>query len=116
MRVEKEKKSLSVNRAWLYVLLGGGLEIVWATGFKYEAIPSLIVLIALLVSFDLIIRAATVIPIGTVYAVFAGMGTIGTTVVEGVMEGGILPLKVVVILFLLLCIIGLKTTSKGGKV
>lgn len=113
--MEKEKKSLSVNRAWFYVLFGGVLEIVWATGFKYEAIPSLVVLIALLVSFDLLTRAATVIPIGTVYAVFAAMGTIGTTIIEGVMEGGILPLKAAVILFLLLCIIGLKTTSNGGK-
>ncbi|TKC16386.1 DMT family transporter [Robertmurraya kyonggiensis] len=113
--MEKKKKSISVNRAWIYVLVGGGLEIVWATGFKYEEIPSLVVLIALLVSFDLLTRGATVIPIGTVYAVFVGIGTIGTTVVEGIMEGGILPLKAGVILFLLLCIIGLKTTSKGGK-
>jgi len=113
--MEKKNKRLSGNQAWIYIIFGGLLEIVWATGFKYEGIPSLVVLIALLVSFDLIIRAATVIPISTVYAVFAGMGTIGTTIVESVMEGGILPLKAAAILFLLICIIGLKITSKGGK-
>lgn len=38
----KEKKPLSPNRAWLYVVLGGLLEIVWASGFKYEQIPQLV--------------------------------------------------------------------------
>jgi len=107
----KEKKPLSPNRAWLYVVLGGLLEIVWASGFKYEQVPQLVVLIALLASFDLIIRATGALPVGTVYAVFAAMGTIGTTAVEAVMSGGISPTKVGVLLLLLLCILGLKLTS-----
>lgn len=112
----KKEKVLSQNRAWLYIALGGALEIVWASGFKYEAIPPVIVLISLLVSFDLIIRAAKVIPIGTAYAVFAGIGTIGTVVVEAVFEkGNISPLKIGIILLLLAFIIGLKLTSGGGR-
>lgn len=54
---EKAGKRISDARAWSYVILGGLLEIVWASGFKYEAVPGLVVLIALLASFDLIIRA-----------------------------------------------------------
>lgn len=112
----KKEKVLSQNRAWLYIAIGGALEIVWASGFKYEAIPSLIVLISLLVSFDLIIRAAKVIPIGTAYAVFAGIGTIGTVTVEAVFEkGDISLLKIGIILLLLVFIIGLKLTSDGGR-
>jgi len=111
-----EKKPISEARAWTYVVLGGMLEIVWASGFKYEAIPPLVVLIALLTSFDLIIRATKVLPVGTVYAVFAGMGTLGTTVVEIVMSGGsVSALRVAFILLLLLCIIGLKLSSGSGK-
>jgi paired small multidrug resistance pump len=110
----KEKKPLSPNRAWLYVVLGGLLEIVWASGFKYEQIPPLVVIIALLTSFDLIVRATGVLPVGTVYAVFAAMGTVGTTAVEAVMSGGISPAKVMIILLLLLCILGLKLTSDRG--
>ncbi|MFD0715746.1 DMT family transporter [Paenibacillus sp. GCM10027626] len=106
---------MSETKAWSYVILGGLLEVVWASGFKYEAIPSLVVLISLLTSFDLIIRAAKVLPIGTVYAVFAGMGTLGTTIVEMVWSGGAIhPLRIVFILTLLACIIGLKLTSKGS--
>lgn len=108
---EKPKRKIPPNRAWLYVVLGGLLEIVWASGFKYEQIPSLVVIAALLASFDLIIRAAGVLPVGTVYAVFAAMGTIGTTAVEAVVSRGISPAKACVILLLLLFVIGLKLTG-----
>jgi len=108
---KKGKKPLSPNRAWTYVILGGMLEVVWASGFKYEQIPSLIVIAALLASFDLIIRASGALPVGTVYAVFTAMGTVGTTAVEAVVSGGIPLIKACIILLLLLCIIGLKLTS-----
>jgi paired small multidrug resistance pump len=112
----KTDKRISEARAWTYVLLGGLLEIVWASGFKYEGIPSIVVLVSLLTSFDLIIRATKALPVGTVYAVFAGMGTLGTTIVEIVMSGGTVSmLRIVFILLLLVCIIGLKLSSKGSE-
>ena len=115
MADNKEKQPISEARAWTYVVLGGLLEIVWASGFKYEAIPPLVVLVALLTSFDLIIRATKALPVGTVYAVFAGMGTLGTTVVEIVMTGGsVSALRIAFILLLLACIVGLKL-SGGGR-
>ncbi|MFC5701459.1 DMT family transporter [Cohnella faecalis] len=102
----------SRNRAWAYVLLGGALEIIWASGFKYDAVPMIVVIISLLVSFDLIVRATKVLPVGTTYAVFAGIGTVGMVVVEAVAEGGEIGLgKVGLVLLLLLFIIGLKLTS-----
>ncbi|QBD75292.1 hypothetical protein EPA93_04475 [Ktedonosporobacter rubrisoli] len=101
--------------AWPFVIIGGALEIVWASGFKYEAIPPIVVLVALLVSFDLFVRACKVIPVGTAYAVFVGMGTIGTTIVEGLFSAQSFNLvKVPIILFLLLCLVGLKLTSGEG--
>lgn len=106
---------MSESKAWLYVIIGGLLEVIWASGFKYEAIPPIVVIISLLTSFDLIIRAAKVLPIGTVYAVFAGMGTIGTTIVEIIFSGGIVsPLRIAFVLLLLACIVGLKLTAKGS--
>lgn len=111
-KAAKPTKPLSKNRAWAYVFIGGALEIVWASGFKYEAVPSVVVLVSLLVSFDLIIRATKVLPVGTTYAVFAGIGTIGTVAVEAVFSGGsISPVKVLIVLLLLAFIIGLKLTS-----
>lgn len=112
---KKQAAPISKNRAWLYVAAGGALEIVWAMGFKYEAVPSWLVLISLLLSFDLIIRASKALPIGTVYAVFAGIGTVGTVIVEAVMEGSISPAKVGIILLLLVFIIGLKLSAGGSE-
>ncbi|MBH5320911.1 hypothetical protein I6N90_24290 [Paenibacillus sp. GSMTC-2017] len=112
----KIEKQISESRAWTYVFIGGLLEIVWASGFKYEQINGIVVLIALFVSFDLIIKATKVLPVGTVYAVFAGMGTLGTTIVEIVMSGGsISMLRIAFILLLLACIVGLKLSSKGSE-
>jgi len=110
----KNKKNavISANRAWAYVFIGGALEIVWASGFKYEAVPVFVVLAALLVSFDLVIRATKVLPIGTTYAVFTGIGTVGMVAVEAVAERGNISLvKIGLVLVLLLFIIGLKLTS-----
>jgi paired small multidrug resistance pump len=116
MSEEKKAKPLSKSRAWAYVWIGGALEIVWASGFKYEAVPPVLVIISLLVSFDLIIRATKALPVGTTYAVFTAIGTIGTVAVEAVFSGGqITWLKVVLVFLLLLCIVGLKLTSKEGE-
>lgn len=112
----KKDRPISKNRAWTYVLIGGALEIVWASGFKYEAIPSPVVLVALLASFDLIIRATRVLPVGTTYAVFAGIGTVGMVAVEAVAEQGDISLvKIGLVLLLLLFLVGLKRTSGGDK-
>ncbi|MBT2576208.1 hypothetical protein J7E43_01945 [Bacillus sp. ISL-8] len=107
---------MSESKAWLYVIIAGLLEIIWASGFKYEAVPTLLVIVSLLGSFDLLIRSTKVLPIGTVYAVFAGMGTIGTAIVESIISGAaISSLRIVFILLLLASIVGLKLTAKGSE-
>ncbi|HEY8528772.1 MAG TPA: SMR family transporter [Paenibacillaceae bacterium] len=99
-------------RAWWMVAAGGAMEIVWASGFKYPEVPSILVIAALLLSFDLLIRAARVLPVGTVYAVFTGIGTLGTTAVEAIVSGNFGIGKLLLILLLLACIIGLKLTGE----
>lgn len=107
---------MSESKAWLYVIIAGMLEIIWASGFKYEAIPTLLVIVSILGSFDLLIRSTKTLPVGTVYAVFAGMGTIGTTIVEIVFSGEpVSPLRITLILVLLASIVGLKLTSKESE-
>jgi len=101
------------NLAWLFVITAGLLEIVWATGLKYEFIPPLIVLLAVILSFELFVRATKIIPIGTGYAAFVGIGTIGTVVVEAIIaRGNFSWLKGSIILVLLLCMIGLRLSSE----
>lgn len=110
-----KRRPLTKNEAWLCVIGSGLLEIVWASGFKYEEVPSIAVIVALICSFDLIIRAAKVLPVGLVYAVFAGIGTVGTVVVDMIFSGGSISfVKIALVLFLLLCIVGLKLTGEKG--
>jgi quaternary ammonium compound-resistance protein SugE len=70
---------------WLLLLLAGLFEIGWAIGLKYtEGLtrlwPSVATIVAMLVSFLLLGRAVRDLPLGTAYAIWTGMGTIGTAV------------------------------------
>jgi paired small multidrug resistance pump len=105
------EKTLSHGRAWVYVLMGGILEIVWAVSFKTGSI-GLHTLIAIFASFDLLIRAAKVLPVGTVYAVFAGIGSVGTILAGALyLKEPLSAVKVIFVLLLVVFIIGLKASE-----
>ena len=69
--------------AWLVLILAGGLEIGWAIGLKYtdgftRLVPTIATLAAMAVSMTLLGLAVRVLPVGTAYAVWTGIGTVGT--------------------------------------
>ncbi|WP_430396862.1 quaternary ammonium compound efflux SMR transporter SugE [Ferrovibrio sp.] len=69
--------------AWLILLLAGLAEIGWAVGLKYtegfsRLIPSLLTASAMIVSLALLGLALKTLPLGTAYAVWTGVGTVGT--------------------------------------
>lgn len=115
---KKQKKEITEGTAWIFLIIAGLIEIYWATGLKTNSM-GILTLLAILLSFDLLIRATKNIPIGTAYAVFTGIGTIGTILVD--MFYFHEPFKLIKILLILLLagfIIGLKfsdgTVKKGG--
>jgi quaternary ammonium compound-resistance protein SugE len=68
---------------WLYLLLAGLLEIVWAVGLKYthgftRLWPSLATVAVMAASFFLLSLSLKTIPVGTAYAVWTGIGAAGT--------------------------------------
>lgn len=70
---------------WLILLLAGLMEVGWAVGLKYtegftRLVPSVLTLIAMGISFWLISIALKTIPMGTVYAVWTGIGAVGTVI------------------------------------
>ena len=102
--------------SWFYLFAAGLLEIVWAIGLKYTAgftrlVPSAITLAAMVVSVWLLALALRTIPVGTGYAVWTGIGAVGTAILGivlfaepatigrlaclGVIVAGILGLKLV---------------------
>ena len=71
---------------WMLVLIAGILEIVWALGFKYVGRDAplwqhLIIFTALIASFALLIEALKVLPAGTAYAVWTGIGAVGVAAI-----------------------------------
>ncbi|HSA92832.1 MAG TPA: multidrug efflux SMR transporter [Terriglobales bacterium] len=70
---------------WFYLFLAGVFEIVWAIALKYSegfsrALPTGIVFTAGFASFWLLGLAAQKLPIGTAYAVWTGIGAVGTAI------------------------------------
>jgi len=71
--------------AWLCLFLAGLLEIVWALGLKYTTgftrlVPSAVTVAAMLASVVLLGIALRTLPVGTGYAVWTGIGTVGTAI------------------------------------
>ena len=76
----------TVSHYWIMLLVAAGLEIVWAVGLKYtegftRLWPSVGTILAMAASMYLLARAAEGLPIGTAYAVWTGIGAVGTAVV-----------------------------------
>lgn len=101
---------------WLYLGLAGLLEIVWAVGLKYTVgftrlWPSVVTIFAMVASVWLLAVAVKTIPVGTGYAVWTGIGAVGTAILGivlfaepatgarlaciGLIVAGILGLKIV---------------------
>lgn len=103
---------------WLTVVLGAAFEVSWVVGFKHATTLGewLLTGIAVYLSFYFLIRASRHIPAGTAYAVFVGLGTLGTTSVGMLAFGEPVSFtKVGLIALLLVGIGGLQVTTKGGR-
>jgi quaternary ammonium compound-resistance protein SugE len=102
--------------AWLYLIIAGIFEVVWAIGLKYtdgftRLWPSVGTVAAMAISFWLLAAALRTIPVGTGYAVWTGIGAAGTAVM------GILlfsesqaVFRVISLLLIVVGIIGLKVS------
>ncbi len=103
--------------AWVALIVAGIFEVVWAIGLKYshgltELVPATVTLIGMIVSMALLAVAVKIIPVGTAYTIWVGIGAVGTALL------GILLFKEPVtvsrigfIILILLGVIGLKLTG-----
>lgn len=71
--------------AWLLLLIAGFFEMGWAIGLKYtegftKPLASTLTIAAMAVSFWLLAIAMKTLPVGTSYAVWVGIGAIGTAI------------------------------------
>ncbi len=71
--------------AWIYLIGAGLLEIGWAMGLKHtqgftRLVPSLLTVTCMAASFWLLALALKTLPIGTAYAIWTGIGAVGTAI------------------------------------
>lgn len=105
---------------WLCLIIAGLLETGWAIGIKYTKgftvlWPSVATVAAMIASFWLLGRALKTIPIGTGYAVWTGIGAVGTAVLGMALFGEPrTPARLVCLLFIVGGIVGLKIFTPPG--
>ncbi|AZO77917.1 MULTISPECIES: quaternary ammonium compound efflux SMR transporter SugE [unclassified Bosea (in: a-proteobacteria)] len=78
--------------AWTYLFFAGLFEIGWAIGLKYthgftRLIPTVLTVGSMVVSLGLLGLALKSLPLGTAYAIWTGIGTIGTAILGIVLFG-----------------------------
>jgi quaternary ammonium compound-resistance protein SugE len=71
--------------AWTYILIAGCFEIVFALGLKYtegftRLWPSLLTVVAGVASFLILSQSLKTLPVGTGYAMWTGIGAVGTAI------------------------------------
>jgi len=99
---------------WLIVLIAGLMETGWALGLKYsdgftKPVPSVLTVIGALASFWLLSIAMKDLPVGTAYAVWVGIGAVGTAVMAVILFGDPVNLmRVTGVLLILAGIVALK--------
>lgn len=107
--------------AWVLLVVAGFLEVTWAIGLKYtegftRLVPSVLTIAAIVASMWLLSIAARTLPIGTAYAVWVGIGSLGAAIMGVVLFRE--PLSIargVFLALLLVSIVGLKLTASGGN-
>ena len=103
--------------AWIYLIIAGILEIGWAIGLKYtegwtKLYPSLITVVLMIASFQFLSMALKTLPIGTAYAIWTGIGAVGTALLGMFVFGEPRDFtRISCILLIVAGIIGLKLTS-----
>jgi len=78
--------------AWTYLIFAGLLEVVWAFAMKLSVgftrpLPAAVTILAMILSFGLLSLAMRVLPLGTAYMIWTGIGAVGAFVVGVVVLG-----------------------------
>jgi quaternary ammonium compound-resistance protein SugE len=110
---------MSAAQAWMLLVVAGLFEVGWAVGLKYtdgftRLWPSVATVAAMVASVLLLAQALKVIPLGTGYAVWTGIGAVGTAMLGMLLLGESRePVRLACIALIVAGIVGLKLFSGG---
>ncbi len=103
--------------AWIILFVAGLCEIGWAIGLKYSEgftrpVPTVLTIVSMVVSVILLGFAIKTLPVGTGYAVWTGIGAVGTAILGIMLLGeSSEPMRLASIGLIVAGIVGLKLTS-----
>ena len=110
-----------MNKYWLMIVGASFFEVGWVIGLKHSQTIGqyALTLVGIILSFYYLIKATQHLSVGTAYAVFVGLGTLGTVLMDTVLfDAPVTGLKLMFIGLLMLGVIGLKLLAdhpQGGK-
>lgn len=108
---------MSSTLPWVFLILAGLLEVVWAFAMKQsdgftKLQPTLITFIAMLISFWLLAVAMRSMPLGTAYVIWTGIGAVGAFVVGIALLGEPVTLgRIVAVMLIVSGLVLMKLTS-----
>ncbi|MBB4863950.1 quaternary ammonium compound-resistance protein SugE [Pseudomonas nitritireducens] len=100
--------------SWIILFVAGLFEVGWAVGLKYtegftRPIPTALTILAIITSMGLLGLAMRNLPLGTAYAIWTGVGAVGTVIVGIVLFGeSMAPMRIISVLLILCGLVGLK--------
>ena len=103
--------------SWIILFVAGLLEVVWAVGLKYthgfsRLVPSVITVVAMVVSIAMLSWAMKSLPVGTAYAVWTGIGAVGAAITGILLLGeSASPMRIASLALIVMGIIGLKLSA-----
>ncbi|QPV63140.1 quaternary ammonium compound efflux SMR transporter SugE [Halosimplex litoreum] len=106
--------------AWYLLLVAGLFEIAWAIGLEYSEglsrpAPTAATGVAMLISVVLLAKAVETLPVGTAYAVWTGIGAVGTAALGIVLfDEPLSPARVAFVGLIVVGIVGLNLTASAS--
>jgi len=103
-----------LNLNWIYLLIAGFFEIFWAVGLKFSQgfskfLPSILTVIGMLASFYFLSLALKKLPLSIAYAIWTGIGTVGTVLFGVIYFGESISIaKIICVVMIIFGIIGLR--------
>ena len=107
-----------MQRAWVMLVIAGLLEVVWAIGLKStdgfrRPWVSAFTVVMMIASFYFLAQALKTLPVGTAYAIWTGIGAVGTAVLGMLVFGESREIgRIVSIVLIVAGIVGLKISSR----
>ncbi len=105
--------------SWIWLITAGVLEVAWAIGLKYadgftRPWPSVATVLLMLASFWCLAQAVRGLPLGTSYAIWTGIGAVGTAVLGMILfKEPASVARLLCIVLIVAGIVGLKLTAKA---